>query len=97
MCLVLGVPCVAAATVSTGSGTDTASEDIARRAAVSIETMEGAALASACDVFGLPWIGVRAISNRTGNRDEAGWDLDTACATLSVAVIELLARLRNDD
>jgi len=90
------------ATVSTGSGTDTAARDIARRlhealhslpddrvpaappgAEAMVETMESAALALACGDAGVPWIELRAISNRTGDRARSGWDLQAALAALS--------------
>ena len=44
--------------------------------------MEGAAIAHACRESGVPMIQVRSVSNRTGDRDRAGWDLETAAASV---------------
>ena len=82
----LHVPVVPAATVSTCSATDRASTIVQARTAAAIETMEGAAIAFACEQAGVPWIGLRAISNRTGDRAAAGWDLPRARAALHEAV-----------
>lgn len=86
-----GVPAVRGTTVSTGSGTDARAQAIAARTGAQIETMEGAALAWACAHAGVPWVGVRAISNRTGDRDRGGWDLPTAAAAIQDAVRRLWA------
>jgi futalosine hydrolase len=83
-----------AATVSTGSGTDVAAVHTARRLTAAIhpdsilpavETMESAALALACADADVPWIELRAISNRTGDRERGGWDLDAALVALARA------------
>lgn len=87
----LAVREVDCATVSTGSGTDRSALAVANRLAETlssddprpgIETMESAALALACADAGVPWIEVRVISNRTGDRDRSGWDLHGALHTL---------------
>jgi futalosine hydrolase len=82
----LRLPVVAAATVSTCSATDRASATLAARTRAAIETMEGAAIAAACHHAGVPWIALRAISNRTGDRAHAGWDLPRAVRALHQAV-----------
>jgi futalosine hydrolase len=79
------IPVVPAATVSTCSATNDASDRIAARTSAAIETMEGAAIAAACAHANVPWIGLRAISNRTGDRAHAGWDLPRAVAALHEA------------
>jgi hypothetical protein len=33
----------------------------------------------------VPWIELRAISNRTGDRERSGWDLDAALVALARA------------
>jgi futalosine hydrolase len=76
----LDLPVVEAVTVATGSGTEAASEKMARRSRASIETMEGAAVAMVCAAHGIPLLHVRAISNETGDRARGGWDLEGACA-----------------
>jgi len=88
---VLGARLVSAATVSTCSGTDALADELATRSAAAIETMEGAAIASVCAAFGVPWIQLRVISNFTGDRDRAAWDLPRALAGLGQAIGELFA------
>lgn len=84
-----GPPVCTGATVSTCSGTDASAAAVAARTGADVETMEGAAIAHVCAAFGIPWVGLRAISNRTGDRDRAGWDLATATAAVQDAVRRL--------
>ena len=86
----LGVRVVAGATVSTCSGTDALSKQRAATGAA-VETMEGAAIGLTCARFSVPWACVRAISNRTGDRDRAGWDVATAAKVVQAAVARLMA------
>lgn len=86
-----GVPIVRGSTVSTCSGNDAAAAARASRTAAQIETMEGAAVALVCDGCSIPFIQLRCVSNRTGDRQRAGWDLTTACANLQDAVRQLLS------
>lgn len=84
---VLGAPPrVRGTTVSTCSGTDSLAARYAKRTNAAVETMEGAAVAQACERAGLPWVQVRAISNRTGNRSAGGWDFPRAVKSLHDAV-----------
>ena len=90
-----GVPRVRGATVSTCSGTDARSAAlVAACPGVAVESMEGAAVGAVCEQFGIPWAQVRVISNRTGDRDRAGWDLDGALARLHREVGRLRAWAR---
>ncbi|MCA9655668.1 MAG: futalosine hydrolase [Myxococcales bacterium] len=87
----VALPRVVGATVSACSGTD--AQVRAARAAcpeASVESMEGAAVGAVCAALGIPWVQLRVISNRTGDRDRAGWDLDAALAVLHPAVRRLL-------
>jgi futalosine hydrolase len=88
---VLAAPIVRGATVSTCSGTDETSQAAARTGAA-IETMEGAAVAIACRRAGVPWVQVRCVSNRTGERSRGGWDLPRAVAIVQEAVRRLAAQ-----
>jgi futalosine hydrolase len=83
------VPPWRGATVSTCSGTDALAEALRARTGADVETMEGAAIAWVCRDHGVPWVQVRAISNRTGDREHAGWDLDRATGAVRVAVRRL--------
>lgn len=88
---VLKAPIVAASTVSTCSGTDALADETAARSGAAIETMEGAAIAAACAAHGVPWIQLRVVSNMTGDRERAGWDLARALDELGRAIGELFA------
>lgn len=83
---ILGAPIVRGATVSACSGTDAASRTIAGRTRAVVESMEGAAVAVACAQLGVPWVQVRCVSNRTGDRARGGWDLPRAVAGAQAAV-----------
>lgn len=86
-----GVPIVRGTTVSTVSGTDDLAQSYAARGAPAVETMEGAAVARVCEAFGVPWVQLRSISNRVGERSRGGWDLGLAKARLHAAVRAVLA------
>ncbi|MEM7153205.1 MAG: futalosine hydrolase [Myxococcota bacterium] len=85
------LPSVIGATVSTCSGSDARAAS-ARSACPEalVETMEGAAVGAVCEAFGVPWAQLRVISNRTGDREAAGWDLPGALTVLHDAVGRLL-------
>lgn len=78
----LGVPRVLGATVSCCSGTDALAGVYAGRSGAAVETMEGAAVAHVAQAFDIPWVGVRAVSNRCGERAQGGWDLPRALQRL---------------
>ena len=85
----LGVPVVAGATVSTCSGRDDLARAIAERSGAQVETMEGAAVLQVCRHLGVPAVQLRCVSNRTGDRAAAGWDLQGAVDRLGAAVRRL--------
>lgn len=70
------------ATVSTCSGTNPAAAACAARTGAGLEDMETAAIALACARAGVPWCGVRAISNTTGDRDAQVWRVAEAFGAL---------------
>lgn len=86
-------PRVRGTTVSTISGTDALASAYAARVNAATESMEGAAVARVCEAFDVPWVQVRSISNRVGERGRGGWDLRLAKARLHEAVRALLAGL----
>ncbi|MGH1346253.1 MAG: futalosine hydrolase [Nannocystales bacterium] len=88
---VLGeVPRIRGTTVSTISGTDALAAAYADRVQAAVETMEGAAVARVCDAFGVPWVQLRSISNRVGDRERGGWDIRLAKTRLHEAARRLL-------
>jgi futalosine hydrolase len=84
------LPVVRAATVSTCSGTDELARDRAERSRADLETMESAAVALACRRFAVPLLELRSVSNRTGDRRRAGFEIALACARIADAVAMLV-------
>ncbi len=84
---------VRCATVSTCSGIDALALERAKRTEAAIETMESAAVALACRRYAVPLLEVRCISNRTGDRDRAGFELMRACLRAQEAAAQLFAAL----
>ncbi|MBC03727.1 MAG: futalosine hydrolase [Phycisphaerae bacterium] len=80
------------ATVATCSGTDELASEIAGRTAAVAEAMEGAAVVHAARLLGATAVEIRTISNRTGDRDRQGWDLETALGALETVAEALVAR-----
>jgi futalosine hydrolase len=85
----VAAPLLPSGTVSTCSGTDELAAERWRRTRAPLETMEGAAIAFVCARMGVPWIGVRTISNFTGDRERAQWDLPHAVARLGESITRL--------
>ncbi|MFG0260587.1 MAG: futalosine hydrolase [Phycisphaerales bacterium JB041] len=73
-------PC---ATVSTCSGTDPLAEAVAARTGAVVEDMESAAVGLVAARLGVPFAGLRVVSNRTGDRERQGWDLEGALGRLA--------------
>lgn len=86
-------PSVAAATVSSCSSTFALSQERVVRSQAQVESMEGAALAHVCSRHKLPWVCLRAISNTTGPRAQAAWDLALALASLESGLRDVLVSL----
>ena len=82
---------VRGATVSSCSGEDVSSREIAARSGAMVETMEGAAAALVCARMGVPFLQLRCVSNFTGDREKASFDLDGAIDRAQSAALELLA------
>jgi len=86
-------PVVSAATVNMASGS---AEPISRIRSVwnpDIETMEGAYFAYVCSMAGLPWLGLKAISNMTEPRNKARWDINKALDGLSEGLVKVIKNL----
>lgn len=86
------IPIVRGATVSTCSGTDGRSQEIHERTGAHVETMEGAAVAMACQRLGVPMVQLRCVSNRTGDRQSAAMDLPRAITRLQIVVMRLVEK-----
>lgn len=81
---------VRGATVSSCSGTDAASREIAARTGAMVETMEGAAAALVCGRESVPFLQLRCVSNFTGDRQDAGFRLEDAVERVQDAALALI-------
>jgi len=81
-------------TVSTVTGTaETAREMVRRFPDAAAEAMEGFGVATAAQLYGLPVLEIRGISNVVGPRDRSAWRIPDALAQLtaaSKALVEVL-------
>jgi len=79
-------------TVATVTGTATTASQLQARFPDAVaEGMEGAGVAAAARVHGLPFAEVRAISNLVGPRDRDAWEIPRALAALGAAVAAVTA------
>lgn len=79
------------ATVSTCSGTTERGRRLAARTGALVESMEGAACAHLCRIYGVPFVEVRAISNLVEDRDLSRWRLHDAAERAGRAVEQIVA------
>ncbi|CAN5535573.1 futalosine hydrolase [soil metagenome] len=78
------------ATVSCCSGTAARGVELAQRFGAICESMEGAALAHVCELYGVPFLEVRGISNAVEDRDLSRWRLAGAASAAARAVRTLV-------
>ncbi len=58
-----------------------------------VESMEGAAFFYACLSTGLPFLSLRALSNRVAPRDKSSWKLDQAIDALNEVLVQIIQTL----
>ncbi|MBN1958852.1 MAG: futalosine hydrolase [Desulfuromonadales bacterium] len=80
-------PCL---TVNCCSGTPELSRALEKRWQGICENMEGAAAAQVCEQFAIPLLELRGISNPTGTRDPAQWNLRLGADNAQLGILELL-------
>jgi len=84
------------ATVSAASGTRRRGDLLAARHHALCENMEGAAVARACQHFGLPLLELRCISNLVEDRDLRNWQLHDACVRCGEVTALVVKGLHHD-
>jgi len=84
-------------TVSTGSGTRVASDNLWHRTGALCENMEGSAIALVCRRFETEMVEIRGISNWTGDRDPLAWDLPVACSAAEEACNSLIEHISRQE
>jgi futalosine hydrolase len=88
---VIAGPCITASQVT---GVAAEAEVLAGRWEALAESMEGAAAAHVCGVYGVPFLEVRGISNLVGDRDRARWQVRRAVAAASWATRAIVDEFR---
>lgn len=84
---------VRAITVNSATGSEAAIRRLTEKYNPDIETMEGAAFFYICAMEGIPFLSVRAISNKVEPRNRNKWDIPLALDNLSAKLKELLLKL----
>ncbi len=87
---VLAGACVTASLVT---GVASEARELSDRWEAVAESMEGAAAAHVCALYGTPFLEVRGISNLVGDRDRAAWEVPRAVAAASWAARAIIDRL----
>ncbi len=83
-------PCVTASRIT---GLSDEAEALALRWGALAESMEGAAAAHVCALYGVPFLEIRAISNLATDRNRAEWRVDHAVAVAVRAALAVVGAL----
>ena len=81
---------VNAITLNTATGSDSTREKLINKFNPDIETLEGAAFFYICAMQKIPFISLRAISNRVERRDRNRWNIPLALDNLALKLEEVL-------
>jgi len=93
---VAGLLEVAGITVNQVHGSAETIESIKRQFIPDVESMEGAAVAYVCQKFNIPWVQLRAISNKVEPRNRESWNISLAIENLHTAVLAYLKTFENE-
>ena len=85
---------VKAITVNTATGSETTRNRLMKKFNPDIETMEGATFFYICCREKIPFLALRAISNRVEPRDIKKWNIPLALNNLSEKLMEILLILQ---
>ena len=84
---------VRAITVNTSTGSEITMEKLLKKYNPDIETMEGATFFYICSRENIPFLALRAISNKVEKRNKNNWNINLALNNLSEKLIEVLLTL----
>jgi len=84
---------VRAITVNTATGSESTRDKLIKKFNPDIETMEGATFFYICAWENIPFLAVRAISNRVETRNLSNWNIKIALDNLSEKLKEIFIRL----
>jgi futalosine hydrolase len=71
--------------------------DFQRNPARVVESMEGAALHYVCLMEKVPFVQIRAVSNKTGDRDKSRWKIKESLKNLHREVVVMIQKLEKAD
>jgi futalosine hydrolase len=84
---------VKAITLNTSTGSEVTMSKLIKKFNPDIETMEGATFFYICAREKIPFLALRAISNKVGPRDINSWNIPVALENLATKLIAVLLRL----
>jgi futalosine hydrolase len=76
-------------TVNTAHGDEDSISYVKSKVNPDIETMEGAAFFNAVSQQNIPYVQIRAISNKVEKRNKENWDIDKAITQLSSVLFSI--------
>lgn len=85
---------VKAITVNTGTGSENTRSKLIKKFNPDIETMEGATFFYICSLESIPFLALRAISNKVELRNKRNWNIPLALNNLSEKLIDILITLK---
>lgn len=91
--LLITIKCGNFVTVSACTGTRKRARELEIKHKAICESMEGAAVAHVCAMYGIPLMEIRGISNIVEDRDKGKWDIKLAAQNCQKVVIEMLKNL----
>lgn len=83
-------PCI---TASTATGTRERAMELAERFGALVESMEGAAAAHICALYGIPFLEIRGVSNLVEDRNRESWRIDLGAEVAGRATLAVLSAL----
>ncbi len=86
--------CGVGITVNKVSDKKKLSKQLYKKFNADIETMEGAAFHYVCLQQGIPFLQIRSVSNKVGERDKTKWRIKEAVENLNVELIKLVALIK---
>lgn len=84
-------------TVSTITASSETERLLYNRFAPLAESMEGAAAAQTANLYGIPFVEIRAVSNFVGIRDKSRWNIPKACRNACSACAEVIRAVSGTD
>jgi futalosine hydrolase len=84
---------VRAITVNTATGSEATRIKLLKKFNPDIETMEGATFFYICSIENIPFMALRAISNRVETRNKSNWNISLAINKLSEKLNEVVLKL----